>query len=95
MPASNPASASDSQHEMMGILKRVIAETSEYRSVAIAGIGATDCNFFCYMGVPSFVYGPSPKTMSMPDEHVPVKDFLHILRTHALAAYDYLTTASR
>jgi len=93
--ASNPASASDSRHEMMGILKRVISETSEYRPVAIAGIGATDCKFFRYMGVPSFVYGPSPETMSMPDEHVPVKDFLHILRTHALAAYDYLTTASR
>ena len=32
-----------------------------------------------------------PETMSRPDEHVPIDDFLHVLRTHTLAAYDYLT----
>jgi succinyl-diaminopimelate desuccinylase len=88
--ASNPASASDPTHPMMGILKRVIAETSDYRPEGIAGIGATDCKFFRYKEVPAFVYGPSPDTMSMPDEHVPIDDFLHVLRVHALAAYDYL-----
>lgn len=91
--ASNPASASDPEHPMMGILKRVISETSDHRPEAIAGIGATDCKFFRYKGVPSFVYGPSPETMSMADEHVPIDDFIHVLRTHALAAFDYLTTA--
>ena len=25
------------------------------------------------------------------DEHVPVEDFLHVVRTHVLSAYDYLT----
>ncbi len=92
--ASNPASASDPEHEMMGILKRVIAETSEYRPEAISGIGGTDCKFFRYKNVPSFVYGPSPETMSMPDEHVPIGDFLHVLQVHALAAFDYLTESS-
>ena len=43
--ASNPASASDPEHPMMGILKRVISETSDHRPEAIAGIGATDCKF--------------------------------------------------
>jgi len=88
--ASNPASASDPTHPMMSILKHVVAEQSNHRPEAISGIGATDCKFFRYKGVPSFVYGPSPETMSMPDEHVPINDFLHVLRTHALAAYDYL-----
>lgn len=91
--ASNPASASDPGHPMMAILKRIIAETSGHRPEGIAGIGATDCKFFRYKGVPSFVYGPSPETMSMPDEHVPIEDFVHVLRTHALAAFDYLTGA--
>jgi succinyl-diaminopimelate desuccinylase len=91
--ASNPASASDPNHPMMAILKRVIAETSDHRPEGIAGIGATDCKFFRYKNVPAFVYGPSPETMSMPDEHVPIEDFLHVLRTHVLAAYDYLTGA--
>ena len=93
--ASNPASASDPGHPMMAILKRVIAETSGHKPEGIAGIGATDCKFFRYKGVPSFVYGPSPETMSMPDEHVPIDDFMHVLRTHALAAFDYLTQAAR
>jgi succinyl-diaminopimelate desuccinylase len=89
--ASNPASASDPSHEMIGILKRVIGEISGYRPEGIAGIGATDCKFFRYKAVPAFVYGPSPDTMSRPDENVPIEDFLHVLRTHALAAFDYLT----
>lgn len=77
----------------MGILKRVIAETSGHRQEAIAGIGATDRKFFRYKGVPSFVYGSSPETMPRPDENVPIADFLHAPRTHALAAFDYLTAA--
>lgn len=89
--ASNPASASDPDHEMLGILQRVIGNISDHRPVGISGIGATDCKFFRYKGVPAFVYGPSPDTMSRPDEHVPIEDFLHVVRTHTLAAFDYLT----
>ncbi|MDA0997832.1 MAG: M20/M25/M40 family metallo-hydrolase [Proteobacteria bacterium] len=91
--ASNPASASEPDHEMLGILKRVIEEISPNRPEAITGIGGTDCKFFRYMGVPAFVYGPSPETMSMPDERVPIEDFLQVLRVHALAAFDYLTAS--
>jgi succinyl-diaminopimelate desuccinylase len=91
--ASNPASASDPDHEMLGILQRVIADISDHRPVGISGIGATDCKFFRYKGVPAFVYGPSPDTMSRPDEHVPIEDFIHVVRTHTLAAFDYLTAA--
>ncbi len=89
--ASNPASASDPDHEMLRILKSVVAEISDHRPLGISGIGATDCKFFRYKGVPAFVYGPSPDTMSRPDEHVPIDDFLHVVRTHTLAAFDYLT----
>ncbi len=91
--ASNPASASEPDHEMLGILKRVIEDISPHRPEAITGIGGTDCKFFRYMGVPAFVYGPSPETMSMPDERVPIEDFLQVLRVHALAAFDYLTAS--
>ncbi len=91
--ASNPASASDPNHEMLGILQRVIADISDHRPVGISGIGATDCKFFRYKGVPAFVYGPSPDTMSRPDEHVTIEDYIHVVRTHTLAAFDYLTAA--
>jgi succinyl-diaminopimelate desuccinylase len=29
--------------------------------------------------------------MGSGDEHVPVEDFLHVVRTHVLSAYDYLS----
>ena len=29
--------------------------------------------------------------MGSGDEHVPVDDFLHVVRTHVLSAYDYLS----
>jgi succinyl-diaminopimelate desuccinylase len=91
--ASNPASASDPDHEMLGIVQRVAAEVGDQRPLPVAGLGATDCKFFRYHDVPSFVYGPPPATMSRPDERVAIEDFLHVLRTHALAAYDYLVAA--
>ena len=43
-----------------------------------------------YIGVAAYVYGPSPASMGGPDEFVDIEEFLHILRTHALSAYDYL-----
>ena len=91
--ASNPASASDPSHPMVGILKRVIMEISDHRPEAITGIGGTDCKFFRYQDIPAFVYGPSPETMSKSNEHVPIEDFLHVVKTHTVAAFDYLLSA--
>src|SRR5260221_615113 len=42
-------------------------------------------------GVPAYVYGCSPDRMGAPDERVPIDEFLHIVRIHALSAFDYLT----
>ena len=92
--ASNPASASNPAHPMLNILKQVIMEISDYRPEAITGIGGTDCKFFRYKDIPAFVYGPSPETMSKSNEHVPIEDFLHVLKTHTVAAFDYLISAS-
>jgi len=41
--------------------------------------------------VPAYVYGCSPAGMGQPDESVRVDEFLHIVRTHALAAWRYLS----
>ena len=78
---------------MVGILKRVIMEISDHRPEAITGIGGTDCKFFRYQDIPAFVYGPSPETMSKSNEHVPIEDFLHVVKTHTVAAFDYLLSA--
>ena len=41
-------------------------------------------------GVPAFVYGCSPAGMGGVDESVSIAEFHHVMRVHALAAWDYL-----
>jgi succinyl-diaminopimelate desuccinylase len=44
--------------------------------------------------VPAYVYGPYPHGMGSHDEYVAIEEFLHVVRTHVLSAYDYLTAAT-
>ncbi|MEM6676708.1 MAG: M20 family peptidase, partial [Pseudomonadota bacterium] len=60
------------------------------RPTPIVSIGGTDARLWRYEGIPAYVYGPFPAGMGSYDEHVDIEDFLHILRTHTLAAYAYL-----
>lgn len=52
--------------------------------------GATDARLWRLHGVPAVVYGPPPHGMGSVNEHVSVDDFLHVVRTHVLSAWDYL-----
>ena len=58
--------------------------------VPVITLGGTDTRLWRYPGVPAYVYGASPDTMAADDENVPIEDFLHILKTHVLAALRYL-----
>jgi len=57
--------------------------------------GATDARLWRLRGVPAVVYGPPPHGMGSSDEHVSVDDFLHVVKTHALSAYDYLCSTNQ
>ncbi len=52
--------------------------------------GATDARLWRLAGVPAVVYGPPPHGMGSVDEHVSVDDFLHVVKSHVLSAWDYL-----
>ena len=54
-------------------------------------VGGTDARLWRYRDVPAYVYGPFPRGMGSWDEHVEIEEFLHIVRTHVLSAYDYLS----
>ena len=41
--------------------------------------------------MPAYVYGCSPSGMGAPDESVAVDEFLHVVKTHTLSAFDYLS----
>jgi succinyl-diaminopimelate desuccinylase len=85
------ASWSDPEHEMVGIVQRNAEAALGFRPPAIITLGGTDCRFWRARGVPAYVYGCSPDRMGAPDERVPIDEFLHVVRTHALSAFDYLT----
>ncbi len=81
---------SDLSHPMVGILESTVEGLLGFRPPPIVSLGGTDARFWRRRGVPAFVYGPSPAGMGGPDEGVLVDEFLHIVRTQALAAWGYL-----
>jgi len=92
--AGNPESSwSDPTHEMVGHLVRNAAPFLGHPPQPIVSLGGTDTRFWRRAGVPAFVYGCSPKGMGGIDESVSIAEFHHVLRTHALAAVDYLLAA--
>lgn len=52
--------------------------------------GGTDARLWRVNGVPAVVYGPSPHGMGSVDEYVSVDEFLHVVKTHTLSAFDFL-----
>jgi succinyl-diaminopimelate desuccinylase len=87
----NPPSWCDPEHEMVAILQDNVEALRGFRPAPTVSVGGTDTRLWRYVDVPAFVYGPFPTGMGSGDEHVPLDDFLHVVRTHVLSAYDYLT----
>jgi succinyl-diaminopimelate desuccinylase len=57
----------------------------------IVSLGGSDLKFWRSHGVPSYYYGPMNNGMGTVDEFVEVDAFMHIVKVHALSAYEYLT----
>jgi len=86
------ANWSDPEHEMVGHLARnACAGAGDVVPQPVVGLGGTDTRFWRARGVPAFVHGCSPVGMGAADESVSIEEFHHVLRTHALAAFDYLS----
>jgi len=84
------ATWSDPEHEMIGHIQENVQALLGFRPPAIISLGGTDCRFWRAAGTPAYVYGCSPNGMGAPDESVSVDEFLHVVKTHTLSAYDYL-----
>jgi acetylornithine deacetylase/succinyl-diaminopimelate desuccinylase-like protein len=76
---------------MVGILKNTVRDLGWKEPASAVSLGASDCKHWRQHGVPSYIYGCRPTNMAKPDEWVDVDEFLHIVRTHALAALAYLS----
>lgn len=80
----------DPAHEMVGILQRTVTGLGKREPVPSVSLGATDCKHWRRAGVPAYVYGCTPNNMAKPDEWVAIEEYLHVVRTHVLAAAEYL-----
>ena len=86
----NPPSHCDPDGDMMDILRSNVKHLRGFQPEPVVSLGGTDARLWRYKNIPAYVYGPTPTGMGSANEHVPIDDYLHIVRTHALSAYDYL-----
>jgi succinyl-diaminopimelate desuccinylase len=82
---------SDPNHRLVELLRTTVKGLGRPEPVASVGLGATDMKHWRARGVPGYVYGCTPNNMAKPDEWVGIEEYLHIVRTHALAAASYLS----
>ena len=88
---SAPPAWCDPEHEMVGIIQANVKALRGFEPQPTASLGGTDARLWRYIDVPAYVYGPFPTGMGAGDEHVPIDDFLHVVKTHVLSACDYLS----
>lgn len=84
---------SDPEGEMANILRANVKQLRGSEPAAIVSLGGTDARLWRQRQIPAYIYGPAPTGMGSSDEYVEIEDFLHIVRTHVLSAYDYLTSS--
>jgi succinyl-diaminopimelate desuccinylase len=77
--------------DIIEIVQSTVEELRGFRPTPIVSLGGTDARLWRYRNIPTCVYGPFPHGMGSHDEHVDVEEFLHIVRTHVLASYDYMS----
>jgi len=90
---SMPA-ACDPDHEMVRLLQANAREVGGIDPVPVISLGGTDARLWRQRGIPAYVYGPSPTGMGQKDEAVPIVEYLHVVKVHALSALDYLSRDS-
>jgi len=89
----NPPSWCDPGGDMLHFVQGNVRELKGFEPEPIVSLGGTDARLWRYRNIPAYVYGPPPTGMGSFNEHVEIETFLHIVRTHALSAYDYLSRA--
>jgi succinyl-diaminopimelate desuccinylase len=82
---------SDPSGEMVGYIQANVKDLKGFEPQPVVSLGGTDARLWRYRTVPAYVYGPFPCNMGAADEYIEVEEFLHILKTHVLSAYDYLS----
>ena len=89
MHSAEPSTC-DPNHPMVGIVQGAVESLGRPKPTPVVSLGATDCKHWRHRGVPAYVYGCTPNNMAKGDEWIAMDEYLHVLRTHVLAAATYL-----
>ncbi|AIC29985.1 peptidase M20 family succinyl-diaminopimelate desuccinylase-like protein (plasmid) [Rhizobium etli bv. mimosae str. IE4771] len=81
----------DPYGEMSELLRRNANQLANVEPAPIVSLAGTDARLWRYRDVPAYIYGPPPIGIASHDENVSIDDYLHVVRTHVLSAYDYLS----
>jgi succinyl-diaminopimelate desuccinylase len=77
-------------HEFLQTVHRTVtAVCGEAPFFNISGPG-TDSRVFRRAGMPVAVFGPTPYALGGTNEHVTVRDYLDVIRVHALSVLEFL-----
>ena len=71
--------------------EEVLVRFDKRGTVTDISLGGTDARLWRQRGIPAYIYGVYPHGMGAADEYCDVEEFLHVVRTHVLSAYDYLS----
>jgi succinyl-diaminopimelate desuccinylase len=87
----NSPSWCDPDGPLINIVRRNVQALSGTDPMPTISLGGTDARLWRYRSIPAYIYGPPPSGMGSLDEHVLVDDLMHVVRTHVLSTYDYLS----
>jgi len=76
---------------IVGIVRTVARDVLGQDPTVNMRVGASDSRLFRQSGIPTVVYGPTPRNMGGADEHVSIAELVQVAKVHAIAAYDFLT----
>lgn len=88
--ASKPPNACEPDHPLAEAIQQNSESVTGRRPMSIPSMGATDCKFWRYLGIPAYSYGLSPEGMAGTDESVSVEDYIKLVKVLTLAAWDLL-----
>ena len=75
--------------EMVGVLQDNVEAPPGFRPVPVVGLGGADARPWRRRGIGGYVSGPFPIGVGRRDERAPPDDFFHVVKSHALSAFDY------
>lgn len=81
----------DPHGPMMEIIRANVQALRGFAPLPAVSLGGTDARLWRQRGISAYVYGPSPTGMGATDEAVEIEEYLHVVRTHVLSAFDYLS----